>query len=346
MVDGFSVRSIPGLEGWRWLSLMVPLPRFGPRPRLAAAEMLRPDALRLARRAVDPAVVAVYDDAVLQHAAFDLPMPADRAAFYRLRQRANLAAFRWHAVPTTSFAEMVGLDMSRVIVAGNGTDVEHIVPGEWPEEPAVGLISGATPGRGIETLLEAATLLRRDRIPNLRLLLWLIATGEQSAAYLEALRAEHARDRWIEIGTAPYEDLRHALRQATVLCVPMPPTSYADVALPVKLFDAMAAGRPQVVTPRAETRALIERHGVGVVADGDRPEDLAAALARLLEDGAEARRIGTLARRVAEERYHWPVVGDWLASEVLEREGGTRSGTGPSSRDSVPMPPTLPPSDD
>jgi len=319
-IDGFSIRSLPGLAGWRWLRLMLPLPRLGPRPRLASAEMLRPDVLRVARRAVDPAVVAVYDDAVLQHAAFDLPMPPDRAAFYRRRQDENLAAFRWHVAPTASFARLAGLDPDRTIVAGNGTNVEHIVPGQWPEEPAVGMISGATPGRGIELLLDAAKLLRAE-IPNLRLMLWLIATGDQSAAYLDALREAHRWERWIQIGSAPYEDLRHALRQATVMCVPMPPTTYADVALPVKLFDAMAAGRPQVVTPRVETRAVIERHGIGVVAGGDRAEDLAAALARLLQDEGEARRLGALAREVAERHYHWPVVGEWLASEILSREG-------------------------
>jgi len=320
MINGFSIRSLPGLAGWRWVSLMLPLPRIGKRPRLAAAEMLRPDVLKVARRAIDPAVVAVYDDPVAQHATFNLPMPADRVAFFRTRLRDNLAAFRWQVVPTASFAELVGLDSGRVIVAGNGTDTDHIVPGEWPEEPAIGMVSGATPGRGIETLVAAAELLRAE-IPNLRLLLWLIATGGESADYLAALSLQFRRERWIQIASAPYGDLPHALRQATVLVVPQPPGEYTDVALPVKLFDGMAAGRPQVVTPRLEAKALMERHGAGIAAAGDTPDDLAAAIGGLLRDEALTRRMGSAAREAAERHYHWPVLGDWIASRVLEREG-------------------------
>lgn len=294
-----------------------------PRPRLASSEMIPPGVLRMGRRVLDPAAVGVYDDPVAQARDLGIVMTADRQAYFNARKRANLAAFRWHVVPTASFAEHIGLDMSRVIVAGNGTDASHVVPGEWPEDPAIGMISGAAPGRGIELLIAAARAIH-DEIPELRLLLWLAPTGDDSEAYLRALQRATATERWIEISTAGYEDLSDNLRQATILTIPHPPGEYYDVALPVKLLDSIAAGRPLVVTPRYETRAIVERYGLGIVTAGDAVDDLADALRQLVVDPDRARDIGRRARRVAEEVYDWEVVGERLAAAVLEREASPR----------------------
>ena len=276
--------------------------------------------LRLIRRAADLAVVAIYDDPVAQSASLGMEMAPVRRALYTARRDDNLAAFRWHAVPTRSFAEMVGLSPATTIVAGNGTNVTHIRPAPWPDRPAIGMVSGAAPGRGIENLITAARELR-DRLGDLELLLWLVPTGPESQDYLDGLHRSTAGEAWIHIDSVAYELIGDSLAQATVLTVPHPPGEYMDVALPVKLFDSMAAGRPLVVTPRKETRALVERHGVGVVASGDTADDLAGALLGLLEDPAEARRMGAAARLAAEQHFDWNVVGERIADAVLEREG-------------------------
>lgn len=312
--DEFGVRAVLPMPGV--------LIRRRVRPRLASSEMLQPKVLRMASRVLDPAAVAVYDDPVAQAHDLGISMPAPRERYFTAIKRANLEAFRWHVVPTASFAEHIDLDMSRVIVAGNGTDTTRVVPGEWPEDPAIGLVSGAAPGRGIETLIAAARELH-ESIPELRLLLWLAATGDDSEAYLRALERSTATDRWIEISTADYDELSVALRQATILTIPHPPGEYHDIALPVKLLDSMAAGRPLVVTPRTEVRAVVERHQAGLVTTGEAPEDLASTMRRLIEDDALARELGARARSAAEAFYDWRVVGDRLASAVLEREGGS-----------------------
>lgn len=292
----------------------------GPRPRLAASEKLRESTLRTARALADPAVVAVYDDPAAQAAA--IGMTLDRAWEARLiaRQRANAAAFRWLVVPTLSFAELVGLDRGRIIAGGNATDTAAIRPGPWPAEPSVGIVSAAAPGRGLELLLDAARRARHD-LPGLRLLMWLVAPDEAARVYLERFRSRIADDPLSRISTARYADLSAQLASATALCIAHPPNDYMDVALPVKLFDSMAAGRPLVVTPRTETRAIVEHHRVGVVAGGDTADDLAAAIVALIRDPAQCQAMGAQARTVAEEVFDWRVVGDRIAGDVLAMEG-------------------------
>lgn len=327
VLDGFGPGPIR--EHFGRVRPRIPVPgavlRRRARPRLASAEMLGADLVPRARRVMDLAAVAVYDDPLSQAVELGLHLPEDRRRYFAARMRANTRSFRWLVVPTASFAEHIGLDLPRVIVAANGTDTTRILPGEWPEDPAVGMVSGAAPGRGIEALIAAARLVHAET-PELRLLLMLAPTGEASASYLDDLRRDTARERWIEVTTAGYGDLSHWLRQATVLAIPHPAGPYFDVALPLKLLDSMAAGRPVVVTPRLETRAIVERHEVGLVTSGDSVDDIADRLRELVLDPARARQIGRHAREVAETVYDWEVVGDRLADMVLEREGVASDG--------------------
>jgi glycosyltransferase involved in cell wall biosynthesis len=287
--------------------------------RVAASEQVGGWWLKWVTENVDPVVVAIYDDPVLQARAVGVTMDPERAAELTLRRSQNERTFRWHVVPTASFADLIGLDRDRVIVGGNGTVTARVRPGPWPSTPTIGIASGAAPGRGLEALVEAARLLRSS-LPDLQLRLWLTATAGGGDQYVDTLAEKVRRDPWITIGNAPYEQLGETLAEAAVLCIPTPATDYSDVALPVKLFDSMAAGRPLVVTPRTETAAVVEQHGVGVVAAGDDPAALADAFAQLLGDEGRARRIGAHAREVAEREFDWPIVSGRIADEILRRE--------------------------
>lgn len=322
VVDGWPAfrRAILGGR-LRRLANRVGLARPDPTRKLAASEQAPASWLDWIPGNVDPTVVTIYDDGVLQAKAIGVELAPGRVEELSLRRARNERLFRWLVVPTASFAEFIGLDMDRVIVGGNGTVASRVRPGPWPAVPAIGIASGAAPGRGIEALVEAARMLRAT-VPELRLYLWLAGTSAGGDAYVERLRTETAGEPWVEIGRAPYERLGETLAAATVLAIPSPATEYSDVALPVKLFDYMAVGRPQVVTPRREAADLVTRHRVGAVAGGDDAASLAAALAPFLTDEALAREVGERAREAAEREFDWPIVGGRIADAILRREGG------------------------
>lgn len=322
VVDGWPAFRRAMLGGrLRRVANRIGIARPDPSRLLAASEQAPASWLDWIPGNVDPAVVTIYDDSVLQARAIGVELAPGRIEELTLRRARNERLFRWLVVPTASFAEFIGLDPDKVIVGGNGTVAERVRPGPWPASPAIGIASGAAPGRGLEALIEAARMLRSG-IPELRLHLWLAGTSAGGDAYVDRLRAETAGQAWIEIGRAPYDRLGETLAAATVLAIPSPATEYSDVALPVKLFDYMAAGRPQVVTPRQEAADLVRRHRVGAVAGGDDPASLASALEPFLVDEALAREVGERARETAERDYDWPIVGERIATEILRREGG------------------------
>jgi glycosyltransferase involved in cell wall biosynthesis len=286
-------------------------------PFMASAELLPTTVVDEARRAADLFALDVHDDPIRQPRVLGL---GEADAALEQRWRANIAAFRWLVVPSVSFSELAGLHPARLRVMPNGTDPRHIVPGPFPGQPTVGFVSAAAPGRGVELLIEAARSIR-PRYPDLRLLLWLVATSELGNGYVTALEAGCRADRWIEIGAVPYERLGDELARASVLVIPHPPGTYYDAALPVKLFDSMAAGRPVVVTPRAESRSVVEAAGAGLVARGDGVDDVAEAIEALLADQRLARTLGSAARRAAEEAYDWRLLSAGVADRLLREAG-------------------------
>jgi glycosyltransferase involved in cell wall biosynthesis len=287
------------------------------RPRVLSAELLT-DAQLATLHGADPIAVDVHDEPVLQPRSLGVRFEPAQEAALAARFRANLRAFRLAVAPSAGLARLAGLDLERTIIASNGTETSHVRPLPWPDRPMIGMVSGAAPNRGIEALIEAARSLRTE-FPTLGLDLWLTATGEGSAAYLDRIREFIVDSPWISLDSASYENLSEALGRSTVLTVPNPVDAYGQTILPIKLFDSMAAGRPVVVTPGAEMRRVVESREVGVVAAGDRPDDLAAAIGPLLSDPARARKLGANARRVAETEYDWAVIGRRLAAEITSR---------------------------
>jgi glycosyltransferase involved in cell wall biosynthesis len=287
-------------------------------PAVASTELLTDEQLAPVLDLAIAGVVDVHDEPVLHAQTLGLPMPTDEAAAVRGRLQRNLQLFRLAIAQSASFVRLAGMDPTRTIVAPNGCDPSHILPTPMTDDAVIGYVSGAAPGRGIEALIAAARQVRESE-PTLILRLWLTATGEASAAYLEGLPGVTGAEDWIQISTVAYAELSAALASATVLCVPNPVNRYWDTVLPIKLFDSMAARRPVVVTPCEEMTRVVTETEAGLVARGDRPEDLAEVLLRLLRDRPLAERLAANGRRAAEEQYAWSVIGARLADQILER---------------------------
>ena len=73
------------------------------------------------------------------------------------------------------------------------------------------------------------------------------------------------------------------------------------LALPNGLFQAIAAGLPQIVPPLPEIQALADSYGFALVADPTSPEAIAAAVRTLIEDAPVRERLATASGRAREE---------------------------------------------
>ena len=73
------------------------------------------------------------------------------------------------------------------------------------------------------------------------------------------------------------------------------------------------------VTPRLETRRIVEGAKAGVATATDGVDDLAAAITMLLGSESLRAELGANARRAAVERYDWRVLSMALADAILGR---------------------------
>lgn len=293
-----------------------------PRPgtRLGSAQLIAPRTLRALSAVIRPAVVDLHDHPVLQAEALGIPLDERDSRRAERVLLENVERFRRVVVPTRTFADLCHIPESKALVIGNGTDTTTIRREPMPtKREVVAMASGAAPGRGIETLVEATRRMRAAG-SRLHLALALSATGQRSASYLARFRAAVSDEDWIEVSSPPHGSIGAFLATATVIAVPHPPGTYFDVSLPVKLFDAMAAGRPVVVTPRTETVRIVTHADAGIVTAGDSVDDLAAALTELLASPGRAARLGLNGREAAEREYDWRILSARLADSVLEQE--------------------------
>ena len=100
-------------------------------------------------------------------------------------------------------------------------------------------------------------------------------------AYVEQLReqagATNGRVRVLD--PVPYSQLIETLRDYDIGVHLLAPTNFNNTwALPNKLFDYVQARLGVIVGPTAEMAEYVEHHGLGAVADGFEPDDLARLL--------------------------------------------------------------------
>ena len=256
--------------------------------------------------------------------------------------RCMLAADAVVTIAETMRDEIVGRGVAagRVRVIPNGVDVEAFVPsppdpelaaryGLVPGRPTIGYISTLDhPREGVEVMIRATAVLRRRG----RLVTCLVVGDGRRRGTLEELaRREGVGDLVVFSGQVPHAEIAAHYALLDVFVVPRREDRAARFVTPLKPFEAMAMERPLIVS---ELPALLELVADPVEPRGlafpvDDPDGLAAAIERLVDDPALARRLGRAGRTwVAAERT-WSANGPRYRAvydEVLERAGTEMAG--------------------
>jgi glycosyltransferase involved in cell wall biosynthesis len=97
----------------------------------------------------------------------------------------------------------------------------------------------------------------------------------------------------------PYRALRELYRNARLVVVPLHPTDNPGGI--TSLFEAMAMARPVICSTTGATADYVQHGETGLLVPHGDPAALRAAICRLLDDPAEASRLGAAARRYAEQ---------------------------------------------
>jgi hypothetical protein len=150
-----------------------------------------------------------------------------------------------------------------------------------PPAPVVLYVGGLGPLRGLDLMKRAFPLVA---VPGARLVL----AGRGAVGDLPP-RVEH-------LGEVDHTEIPGLLARAAVCWIPLRRHPNYDRAVPTKLVEAMATGRPVVASDLPRTAAIVRAAGCGIVVPADDAEAHAAALTRLLADPREAAAMGARGR--------------------------------------------------
>ena len=160
----------------------------------------------------------------------------------------------------------------------------------------VGSISAV---RGIRELVRAFALMQSGA--------QLALAGSFSEAALEAeVRGYHGWHKVRSLGHQDRAGVRAVMARAMAGLVTLhPQRNYLD-ALPVKMFEYMAAGIPVIASDFPLWRGIVLGSGCGLCVDPLDPAAIAAAIDHLVNHPEQAREMGERGRRAILDTYNWP----------------------------------------
>ncbi len=238
-------------------------------------------------------------------------------------------------------------DRRKIVVVPPGVDLARFKPMPAaeakarigvPEEDRLLLFVGRIePLKGVDNILRAMALLRRDEPAVLRNVCAMVIGGaidtpqpDAEMRRLMELREELAvRDRVRFLGARDQDLLPHYYNAAEALIMPSDYESFGMVAL-----EAMACGTPVIASEIGGLAFLVQDGVNGLHVPTREPAALAERIGWLLSVPERRAKISRAARETALE-YGWPVIVERLLTifeEVRQRWAGVGAGMVPASQ--------------
>jgi glycogen synthase len=195
-------------------------------------------------------------------------------------------------------------DPSKVVVIHNGIDPDRFRRAKAHDHldrlgvtsPYVLFVGRITDQKGIFHLLDAA----RKLPPGVQVVL--CASAPDTPEIEERLRRalpEHPNVKWI-FEMVPLDVVSQLYSHAAVFACPSVYEPFGIINL-----EAMACETPVVASAVGGILEVVEDGKTGILVPPARPDDLAAALRRVLDDPAMGRAMGRAGRKRVEDRFSW-----------------------------------------
>jgi glycosyltransferase involved in cell wall biosynthesis len=212
-----------------------------------------------------------------------------------------------------------------IMVVPNGVDTDYFCPSEKDNDTEQSLLFV---GGAWYTNLDAMRYFFREMWPSLskefpRLKFWLV--GRDWETFGDTITVN--RDKVIMPGVV--KDIREYFHGATIFLCPM----RTGGGTRLKILDALACGKPIVATSMG-CEGIDVTHGKNVLI-ADTAYEFCSATRRLLLDSGLRKALGREARRLAEEKYGWGMIGRrmsgfYRALTPEKNPGNSRPGSTPS----------------
>lgn len=211
-----------------------------------------------------------------------------------------------------------GVPRSKVLFLPNGVDTDLFKPRAPNTTIAqkLGLLGkriilyAGTMGyaQGLETLIEAAELLRKNRD-----IVFVLIGGGSERWRLAEMAIGLELDNVLFLDPAPPEYIAELYSLSVAGLAVLRDLPVFQGARPSKVFPAMASGVPVIFSGTGEGARLVQSAQAGLAVPPENPRALAEAVVRIVNDPDLAGRFGQNGRTYAEKHLAWPaLIEGWL----------------------------------
>jgi glycosyltransferase involved in cell wall biosynthesis len=136
---------------------------------------------------------------------------------------------------------------------------------------------------------------------------------------LEALAERAGLANTTFLGMVSAADAVDYLALSDIVVVPLKRTTTFESALPSKVFETAAVGRPMVVSAYGHVSDIVQQYDAGVVVEPGEPAQLAAAILQLRDDPALRTRLRAGCKKLARD-YSRERLADLMLGEIRKVE--------------------------
>lgn len=183
----------------------------------------------------------------------------------------------------------IGMPKGKLDVVANGPVLARFDPTTHPVRPfmADGILrlayaGGLTTTYGIEDVIEAMAILARRR-PGLRVEFDIYGRGDTEPVLRERAARHGLTDRIRLHGRIGHDDVAGVYAACDIATSPLRYSSFAAISLTTKVFEGAVMHKPVVVAETPAARAEFDETMLAWYRPDD-PEDLAAAIERIVDD--------------------------------------------------------------
>jgi len=211
-----------------------------------------------------------------------------------------------------------GAAAERVSVVANAVDPERFRPllredalgnqlGLPSDIPVIGYVGSVVGYEGLDDLVEACALLRRDGL-DFRLLL--VGDGAAMPELRSLIEARGLANCAVMPGRVAHDEVESYYSLIDICPFPRKPLPLCELVSPLKPFEALAMEKAIIVSSVRALTEIVEEGATGLVFQKGDPIDLRRALATLLANPELRARLGRGGREWIASRRTWKTAGD------------------------------------
>jgi glycosyltransferase involved in cell wall biosynthesis len=216
--------------------------------------------------------------------------------------------------------EMYNVPDERIIVIGNGANIEQFKPMDQEETKKelkldqdadyVCFVGSLFPWHGIQYLVDAAPSILRA-CPNTRFLI--VGEGSMKNEWMQQAKELGVYDQFRFTGSVRYEKVPLYINASEICIATFTKERHMKIGgSPLKMFEYMACEKP-VVSSRIPDIDFIEKENAGLLVEPENPQELAKAIITLMKNEKLRETMGKNARKYVSENHSWEAVARKVA---------------------------------